>query len=127
MSTNIFINAENDNQRLDERFRLDFPTRMNDGRQLTDYRSSCLYNLAEQDMTTYQYRLFLKHNSDKIAQNYSTINNYISNPGWEDTNCKTCSDYSISSSYLPLTCDGNDCLSQIDKSAGVGDYFVNNH
>ena len=74
MSTNLFVSAENDNERLDPRFRLDFPSRMSDGRQLSDYRSSCLYNLPEQDMTTYQYRLFLKHNSDQIAQNYKNIN-----------------------------------------------------
>ena len=127
MSTNLFVTAENDNERLNPRFRLDFPSRMSDGRQLSDYRSSCLYNLPEQDMTTYQYRLFLKHNADQIAQNYKTINDFISNPGWEDSKCKTCSDYQISSSYLPLTCSGNDCTSTIDKEAGVGDYFVDNH
>ena len=88
MSTNIFVTAENDNERLDPKFRLDFPSRMSDGRQLSDYRSSCLYNLPEQDMTTYQYRLFLKHNADEIKNNYININDFISNPGWEDSKCK---------------------------------------
>ena len=29
----------------------------------------------------------------------------------------------ISSSYLPLTCSGNECITSIDKDAGVGDYY----
>lgn len=127
MSSNVFVTAENDKERLDPRFRLDFPSKMSDGRQLSDYRSSCLYNLPEQDMTTYQYRLFLKHNTDKIMNNYNNINDFISNPAWNDQKCKSCSDYQISSSYLPLTCDKNECTTQIDKTAGVGDYFVDNH
>ena len=127
MSTNIFVTAENDNERLNPRFRLDFPSRMSDGRQLSDYRSSCLYNLPEQDMTTYQYRLFLKHNANDIMNNYTTINDFISNPEWNNNKCKTCSDYQISSSYLPLTCSGNECITSIDKDAGVGDYYVDNH
>ena len=127
MSTNIFVTAENDNERLNPRFRLDFPSRMSDGRQLSDYRSSCLYNLPEQDMTTYQYRLFLKHNANDIMNNYTTINDFISNPEWNNNKCKTCSDYQISSSYLPLTCSGNECITSIDKDAGVGDYYVDNN
>ena len=127
MSTNIFVTAENDNERLNPRFRLDFPSRMSDGRQLSDYRSSCLYNLPEQDMTTYQYRLFLKQHADEIMNNYTTINDFISNPEWNNNKCKTCSDYEISSSYLPLTCSKNECITSIDKHAGVGDYYVDNH
>ena len=126
MSTNIFVTAENDNKRLNPRFRLDFPSRMSDGRQLSDFRSSCLYNLPEQEMTTYQYRLFLKHDTDRIKNNYTTINDFISNPQWDNNKCKTCSDYQISPSYLPLTCSGNECITSIDKDAGVGDYYVEN-
>ena len=42
MSDNTFIQAEDDPMRVDPRFRLDFPSKMSDGRQLTDYRSICL-------------------------------------------------------------------------------------
>ena len=127
MSDNTFVQAESDPMRVDPRFRLDFPSKMNDGRQLSDYRSSCLYNLPEQDMTTYQYRQYLKHNALDIMKNYNNVNDFISNPSWDDNKCKSCSDYSISASYLPLTCKDNTCMSQIDKTAGVGDYFVDNH
>ena len=126
MSDNTFIKAENDPNRVDERFQLDFPSRMNDGRQLADYRSSCLYNLAEQDMTTYQYRLYLKHNTDQIMQNYRNMNDYISNPNWEQDKCKSCSDRMIASAYLPTTCSSFN-KNDVNIDSGVGDYFVNNH
>ena len=127
MSDNKFIQAESDPMRVNSRFRLDFPSRMNDARQLTDYRSSCLYNLPEKDMTTYQYRLFLKHNTDEIIGNYGNINSFISNPNWNPEKCTTCSDGMVAAAYLPVSCEGEQCITDINKHAGVGDYFVNNH
>ena len=126
MSSNKFINADEDTNRLEDKFQLDFPGHMNDGRQLTDYRSSGLYNLPEKQMSTYKYRLYLKHNADKLMNNYRVINDFISNPDWDDSKCKTCSDYQIAPSYLALTCT-NDCITKINKRSGVGDYFVNNN
>ena len=127
MSDNIFVKAEDDPMRVNSRFRLDFPSKMNDGRQLSDYRSSCLLNLPEQNMTTYKYRLFLKHNADEFMNNNRNINDYISNPNWNSDKCTTCSDGMITASYLPLTCEGENCITSINKEAGVGEYFVNNY
>ena len=127
MSDNTFLQAESDPMRVDERFRLDFPSKMSDGRQLTDYRSNCLINLMEKNMTTYQYRLFLKHNTDEIMNNYMNINTFINNPNWNPEKCTTCSDTMIAASYLPFSCNGEQCITDINKTAGVGDYFVNNH
>ena len=118
MSDNTF-NA-NDTPKKDGNHPLDFPTRMNDGRQFTDFRSSCYYNLPEQDMTTYKYRQFLKHNAEKIIKNNQVISNYISV-------CSTCSDNEIASSYLGLTCTGEECKTKINDHSGVGDYYVDNH
>jgi len=109
------------------KFALDFPARMNDARQLTDYRSSCNINLPEQDMTTYQYRQYLKHNATKIMKNYTDINEFVSNPQWTDDKCKMCSDYDIVKPDLPLVCEGSQCISSINESAGVGIYYVNNN
>ena len=33
MSSNVFVSAEMDENRMDSRFQLDFPSKMNDGRQ----------------------------------------------------------------------------------------------
>ena len=127
MSNNVFIQAEDDPMRVDPRFRLDFPGKMNDGRQLTDYRSICLSNLREKNMTTYQYRLFLKHNADEIMSNYNNINTFINNPNWNPEKCTTCSDSMVASSFLPFSCENEDCITRINPNANAGDYFVNNH
>ena len=127
MSDNTFLQAETDPMRVDPRFRLDFPSKMNDGRQLSDYRSICLTNLMEKNMTTYQYRLFLKHNAEEIMNNYGNVNSFISNPNWNPDKCTTCSDGMVASAFLPVTCSGEQCITDINPNAGVGDYFVDNH
>jgi len=114
------MSAITDGNVLDPRFVLDFPTRMNDGRQFTDFRSSCYTNLPEQSMSTYQYRQYLKHNAEKIMSNSIGINESLST-------CSQCSDYDIVKPDLPLTCNANDCFTQIDKNVGGGAYFVDNN
>ena len=103
-----------------KRFVLDFPTRMNDGRQFTDFRSSGYINLPEQNYTSYQYRQFLKQNAETIINNSRNINKYLST-------CSTCSDYDIVKPDSPLTCKDQQCLSQIDNTVGGGAYFVDNN
>ena len=120
MSDNFIVNETTRDNRATDNFHLDFPARMSDGRQFTDYRSSCLINLPEQEMTTYQYRLFLKHNAEKIMNNFQSINESVSG-------CDKCSDYGIVQPYLALTCDGENCNRQINDSAGVGIYYVDNN
>ena len=120
MSDNIFVKATNDENRTTDNFHLNFPARMSDGRQFTDYRSSCYVNLPEQDMTTYQYRQFLKHNGEKIRNNFIDINKAV-------TGCKDCSDYEIVPAYLALTCNDKECTRSINNESGVGIYFVDNN
>ena len=120
MSDNLIVKETGRENRTTDNFHLDFPARMSDGRQFTDYRSSCYVNLPEQKMTTYQYRLFLKHNAEKIMNNFETINEHVSG-------CDVCSDYDIVQPYLALTCDGESCTRQINDHAGVGIYFKNNN
>jgi hypothetical protein len=120
MSDNMIINETGRENRATDNFHLDFPARMADGRQFTDYRSSCYVNLPEQSMTTYQYRQFLKHNAEKIMNNFETINEHISG-------CDVCSDYDIVQPHLALTCDGESCNRSINDHAGVGIYYVDNN
>jgi|TARA_B110001469_G_scaffold105784_1_gene105297 hypothetical protein len=103
-----------------DNFHLDFPARMADGRQFTDYRPSCLLNLPEKNMTTFQYRQYLTHNANKIMGNYNDINKAI-------TGCKVCSDYEIVPAYLAVECNKNTCTRSINDKSGVGMYFVNNN
>jgi hypothetical protein len=120
MSENMITKETDINNRANDNFHLDFPARMSDGRQFTDYRSSCYINLPEQNMTTFQYRQFLKHNAEKIMDNFQKINEGISG-------CSTCSDYEIVQPSLALTCDGESCNRQINDRAGVGIYYVDNN
>ena len=71
-------------------------------------------------MTTYQYRQFLKHNAEKIMNNFETINEHVSG-------CDVCSDYDIVQPQLALTCDGESCTRSINDRAGVGIYYVDNN
>ena len=73
MSTNVFVRDQTADSRATDNFNLDFPARMSDGRQFTDYRSTCYLNIPEQKMSTYQYRQFLKHNAEKIMGNFNNI------------------------------------------------------
>ena len=120
MSTNVFVRDKTADSKVTDNFHLDFPARMSDGRQFTDYRSTCYLNIPEQKMTTYQYRQFLKHNAEKIMENFENINETISG-------CSNCSDYEIVPSYLGLTCDGEQCKREINADSGVGIYFKNNN
>jgi len=120
MSNNLIVKDTNRENRATDNFHLDFPARMSDGRQFTEYRSSCYVNLPEQNMTTYQYRQFLKHNANEIMNNFETINEYVSG-------CNTCSNYEIVNPTLALTCNGEQCTREINDNAGAGMYFVNNN
>ena len=120
MSENMITKKTDINNRANDNFHLDFPARMSDGRQFTDYRSSCYINLPEQNMTTFQYRQFLKHNAEKIMNNFETINEHVSG-------CDVCSDYDIVQPYLALTCNGEQCTRQINDHAGVGIYYKDNN
>jgi len=120
MSTNEFIIDQTADSRATDNFHLDFPARMSDGRQFTDYRSTCYLNMPEQKMSTHQYRLFLKHNAEKIMKNFNDINETISG-------CSECSDYEIVPSYLGVTCDGEQCNREININSGVGIYFKDNN
>ena len=120
MSTNVFVRDKTADSKVTDNFHLDFPARMSDGRQFTDYRSTCYVNLPEQDMSTYQYRQFLKHNAEKIMENFENISEHVNG-------CDVCSDYDIVQPYLALTCNGEQCTRQINYHAGVGIYFKNNN
>ena len=120
MSTNVFVRDKTADSKVTDNFHLDFPARMSDGRQFTDYRSTCYVNLPEQGMSTYQYRQFLKHNAEKIMNNFETINEHVSG-------CDVCSDYEIVQPYLALTCNGEECTRKINDHAGVGIYFKENN
>tara|TARA_R110002073_G_scaffold331148_2_gene515652 strand:- start:310 stop:645 length:336 start_codon:yes stop_codon:yes gene_type:complete len=57
--------------RVSDNHELNFPARMSDGRQFTDYRPNCfLNNEMGQNMGSWQYRTFLIRNANQIHQKF---------------------------------------------------------
>ena len=108
--------------------KLDFPAIMNDGRPLTDYRSSCLLDLgsivSKEDgqkisggdifAKSLDYRNFLQNNGLKIMQG-------IHNKLQENYTCTTCPDYTSVAPKLLQVCErrGNCTVMPVDEN-GLG-------
>ena len=57
--------------KVSDNHQLDFPARMSDGRQFTDYRPNCyLNNEMGQNMGSWQYRTFLMRNATQIHKKF---------------------------------------------------------
>lgn len=101
------------NQKVPDNFFLDFPARMSDGRQFTDYRSNCLMNTPDKFMNSHNYKQSLIHNTDHILNNEDVI--YHSLMG-----CNNCSDYSIVPPNLSLQCNKDTCTTFLQDKYGLG-------
>jgi len=102
---------------------LDFPARMNDGRQFTDYRPNCyLNNELGQNMGSWQYRTYLTRNATQIRE--STMKNIEAT-----TACTTCTGAPIPDVQTVVDCTHqNICSYNLKDQAGLGqgrNYNVN--
>ena len=62
--------------KVTDNHQLDFPARMSDGRQFTDYRPNCfLNNELGQNMGSWQYRTFLTRNASQIHNQFIEAEN----------------------------------------------------
>tara|TARA_B100000963_G_C22498048_1_gene612416 strand:+ start:419 stop:751 length:333 start_codon:yes stop_codon:yes gene_type:complete len=94
---------------------LDFPARMNDGRQFTDYRPNCyLNNEMGQNMGSWQYRYFLTTNANKIMEkNIQMMEN--------NTKCTKCTGAPIPDVRTVLDCTyQNGCHYNLKDKNGLG-------
>ena len=101
------------NQKVTDNFFLDFPARMSDGRQFTDYRPNCLINKPSKPLNSHEYKQYLIHNTDNILKNEDIIYNTL-------MGCDTCSDYNIVQPNLMLTCNQDTCQSFVKNKDGLG-------
>ena len=105
------------------------PPRMNDGRHFTDYRPNChVNNIVRTNnsvMNSFQYRMFLTHNADKLInlnRKYSCQKNC----------CGPCQKPYNKGSMVPEEnvniCTSNTCrIQQMDKGGlGTGRQYSNN-
>jgi len=93
---------------------MDFPARMADGRQFTDYRQNCLLNNnISQGKGSWEYRVFLTQNATQIQQ--KMIQNQESL-----TACTSCSDNTVMPVKTIQNCTPTGCNYQMNDPNGVG-------
>ena len=101
---------------MSDNFKKNFSARMADGREFTDYRSSCYLDNNENNMTTYLYRQYLTNNAEKIMLN-NTRNADVS----RSNNNSIIPDYKYEN-----TCNKNSCNITMKNKNGIGFYNNNN-
>ena len=101
----------------DNRYLKSPPMRMNDGRAFTDYRPNCdvnnQYRVNNGIPNSYQYRLFMTQNAEKIMQN---------------DRMNTCKHLTISEIHpgvqldelTKITCNANTCEEKVFNKNGLG-------
>ena len=107
-------NVDSNNVKISDNFVLEFPARMSDGRQFTDYKSNGFLNLHEQELkNTLEYRLYLQNNAETIMDNNYNIIASINN-------CSDCPGYQIVDTKSLLTCSKESCIQELKDDSGLG-------
>ena len=107
-------NIDSNNVKISDNFVLEFPARMSDGRQFTDYKSNGFLNLHEQELkNTLEYRLYLQNNAETIMDNNYNIIASINN-------CSDCPGYQIVDTKSLLTCSKESCIQELKDDSGLG-------
>ena len=92
------------------------PNRLSDGRHFTDYRPRCFTNFESlpKPMSSYDYRMFLMNNADKLIDQHRT-------DAYRKNLCEPCVKHST---MLPEqhveVCDGRTCSFPINEPEGLG-------
>lgn len=95
---------------------------MADGRHFTDYRPKCVQNNSVVNNNTdvlnsYEYRMFLQHNAEKIMNENKNIAS-------ENNRCEPCYDLMEEGTMLPevnkFECNANTCALRENVPYGVG-------
>lgn len=93
---------------------LDFPARMSDGRQFTDYRQNCLLNNnLSQGKTSWLYRQDLINNRDQWHQQFMQEMN-------TNTKCNTCKDNTVLEVKNIQQCTPMGCSYTVNDPQGLG-------
>ena len=107
-------NTNANGTKVDDNFVLNFPARMSDGRQFTDYKSNGFLNIHEEEVkTTLEYRLYLQKNAENIMDNNYNIVASIND-------CSNCPGYQIVNTKSLLTCSKESCIQELKDDSGLG-------
>ena len=102
--------------RVTDNYELDFPARMSDGRQFTDYRQNCiLNNNISQGKNSWEYRYFLTQNAVELQKKM------IMNQE-QKTACTKCSDNTVLATNTVINCSPTGCSYQMNDPNGLGQY-----
>ena len=100
--------------KVTDNFEMDFPARMADGRQFTDYRQNCLVNNEiSKGMSSWEYRNFLTQNAGKIHQ-------ALIEQAKSANECKSCSDNTLLEVKNVINCGPTGCTYNIKDPNGIG-------
>ena len=93
---------------------LDFPARMSDGRQFTDYRQNCIINNnISNGMGSWEYRNYLTNNSNELRQRLLQSQEDI-------MACNKCSDNTVLPVKTIINCSATGCNYQMNDPNGLG-------
>ena len=93
---------------------LDFPARMNDGRQFTDYSPNCHMNFAVTgDRGSWSERQYLIHNAEQIHHQMMEMVE-------QQTACTKCSDNTVLPVKTSVTCYPDMCKYNVVNKDGLG-------
>ena len=97
-----------------DNFEMNFPARMSDGRQFTDYRPNCIANNEiSKGMSSWEYRNFLTQNAGQIHQalieQVKSVNE-----------CKSCSDNTLLDVKNVINCGPTGCTYTLKDPNGIG-------
>jgi len=102
--------------RVTDNYELDFPARMSDGRQFTDYRQNCiLNNNISQGKNSWEYRYFLTQNAVELQKKMIIDQE-------QKTACTKCSDNTVLSTNTVINCSPTGCSYQMNDPSGLGQY-----
>ena len=114
LDVNINKDVNANGTKVSDNFELEFPARMSDGRQFTDYKSNGFLNLHEQELkTTLEYRLYLQNNAEKIMDNNYSVTASVNE-------CSDCPGYQIVDTKSLLTCNKESCIEELKNESGLG-------
>ena len=102
--------------KVTDNYELDFPARMSDGRQFTNYKQNCLLNNnLSQGKGSWEYRYFLQQNSVEL-QNKMIMEQE------QKTKCTKCSDNTVLPTKTVINCSPTGCNYQMGDPSGLGQY-----
>ena len=101
--------------KVSDNHQLDFPARMSDGREFTDYRANCyMNNLLGQRMGSWEYRTYL-------IRNGANIHNQFIKEIEDKTACTSCSGAEIPDVKTVVDCtQQNTCYYSMKDNQGLG-------